>query len=85
MKRDPADQRHATVSWTASARSEFYIVRFGVLGKETFHSVQVYPEPQQQGTVEAEINSLVDGVTYEFVVDAVNAVGVTMSENPTIA
>ena len=100
VHRDSADQRHANVSWAPSARAEFYIVRFGLSGQETFHSVQIYPERQEEqeekerggqeqgrkrGCCVAEINSLVDGVAYEFVVDSVNAVGVTLGRGSTVA
>ena len=72
--RDNSDQRRVKVSWSAAAGAQFYVVRYGVgaLGW-LFHNVQVY------GNTSVEINSLVDGQKYSFLVDSINEIGITGS------
>jgi hypothetical protein len=70
-QRNPADGRKAVISWSPSARAEFYIVRYGIAPDRLFGNYQIY------NATTAQINSLTDGVTYYFSVDAVNDSGVT--------
>jgi xylan 1,4-beta-xylosidase len=78
--RDNSDQRRVKVSWSAAAGAQFYVVRYGVgaLGW-LFHNVQVY------GNTSVEINSLVDGQKYSFLVDSINEIGITLGTKRTMA
>jgi hypothetical protein len=75
VQRNERDGRKARVSWTPSARAEFYIVRFGLAPDRLFENYQIY------GATEAQINSLNTGTSYYFTVDAVNDSGVTQTKS----
>jgi hypothetical protein len=74
-QRNPNDGREAAISWAPSARTDFYIVRFGVAPDRLFDNYQVY------GSTNVDIHSLNDGVPYYFTVDAVNDSGVTRGKD----
>ncbi len=74
LERDPDDGRKAVVSWSASARAEFYIVRYGTAPDRLFGNYQIY------NATHAQINSLNAGAAYYFTVDAVNGSGVTRTK-----
>jgi hypothetical protein len=73
-RRDPADPRHASLSWTAAPNTDFYIVRYGIAPDHLFSNFQVY----KSNTV--NINSLNAGVNYYYTVDAVNDTGITQGD-----
>jgi xylan 1,4-beta-xylosidase len=77
VQRNPNDGRKALVSWSPGARAEFYIVRYGIAPDRLFGNYQIY------NATSAQINSLNDGVTYYFTVDAVNDSGVTQTKSVT--
>jgi xylan 1,4-beta-xylosidase len=70
-KRDKMDARRASLSWTATPNTDFYIVRYGIAPDRLFSNFQVYK------TNTVNINSLNAGVEYYFTVDAVNSTGIT--------
>ena len=88
--RDPADLRHATVTWAAATGSEFYVVRYGVAphrsgdggggggGGAADALAPLTHSYQIYGATSADIRALVAGVEYVFAVDAVNSNGVTL-------
>jgi hypothetical protein len=69
-RRDPADPRHASLSWKAALNTDFYIVRYGIAPNRLFSNFQVY----KSNTL--NINSLNAGVSYYYTVDAVNDTGI---------
>lgn len=75
VRRNPDDGRKVTVSWSQSARAEFYIVRYGLAPDRLFNNYQIY------NSTNAQINSLNSGVGYYFTVDAVNDSGVAQSKS----
>ena len=79
--RNATDARRVQVSWAASAGSDFYIVRYGVVDPNSNrlpYNYQIY-----DGT-DADIRALVAGVKYTFVVDAVNENGVTVGKSTNV-
>lgn len=73
-RRDPADSRHASLSWRATPNTDFYIVRYGIAPNRLFSNFQVY----KSNTL--NINSLNAGVSYYYTVDAVNDTGITYGD-----
>jgi hypothetical protein len=71
VRRDPADRRHATISWSPAAGADFYIVRYGLARDRLFGNYQVYD------ATSLDIHSLNVKPNYLFTVDAVNASGIT--------
>jgi hypothetical protein len=70
VHRDPADPRHAEITWRPSPGADGYIVRYGIAPDRLFNNYQVYKAER------LEIDSLNAGVDYYFTVDAFNDSGV---------
>src|SRR5665213_2296566 len=75
-RRDPADGRRATIRWAAAKAAEFYVVRLGVRSDLLNQNYQVY-----DGATSVDVGSLNVGVSYCFVVDAVNENGITRGDS----
>jgi hypothetical protein len=73
-RRDHADPRHASLSWTAAPNTDFYIVRYGIAPNRLSSNFQVY----KSNTL--NINSLNAGVNYYYTVDGVNDTGITQGD-----
>lgn len=71
IHRDPADRRHATITWSPVRGADFYIVRYGLSGNRLFGNYQVYD------ATSLDIHSLNVDPKYVFTVDAVNGSGIT--------
>lgn len=71
VRRDPADRRHATITWSPVRGADFYIVRYGLSGNRLFGNYQVYD------ATSLDIHSLNIDPKYVFTVDAVNGSGIT--------
>jgi len=71
VRRDPADRRHATITWSPARGADFYIVRYGLSGNRLFGNYQVYD------AASLDLHSLNVDPKYLFTVDAVNASGIT--------
>jgi hypothetical protein len=78
-KRNLADPRHVSLSWSAEANTDFYIVRYGIAPDRLFSNYQVYKSNS------VSINSLNVGVKYYFTVDAVNDTGITRGDKTILA
>ena len=70
VRRDPDDDRAATLRWERSAGARSYVVRFGVAPEKLYGSWEV------GDTTALTMRGLNRGVPYWFVVDAVNERGV---------
>lgn len=70
VERDGSDARVAHLSWDPVEGADFYVIRYGTAKDGLFHNYQVYQ------TNRFEINSLNEGVSYYFTVDAVNDSGI---------
>jgi len=71
VKRDAADTRQTTVSWSGVKDTDGYIVRYGIAKDKLFSSYQVYDANM------LHIHTLNIGVRYFFTVDTFNDSGVT--------
>ena len=82
VNRDAADQRNATISWTAVPGAVGYMVRYGIAPNKLYSNYQVFD------ATTVSIRSLNIGVQYTFNVEAFNrtgASGVTMIDMPALA
>ncbi len=70
-RRNPVDERKATVRWKPARGAQFYIVRIGAAPELMTQSFQVY-----DGETSVQINTLNAGQAYYFAVDAVNEAGI---------
>lgn len=70
VRRDPADRRHATITWSPARNADFYIVRYGLTANRLFGNYQVYD------ATSLDIHSLNVDPKYIFTVDAVNGSGI---------
>jgi len=70
--RNSKDRRIATVTWSPAGDAQYYVLRWGLRGGPLFHNLQIYG-----AATRTVIDSLSVDMVYSFVVDAVNAVGLT--------
>jgi hypothetical protein len=71
VRRDPADDRSATITWRRVPGAHSYVVRFGIAPGKLYGSYQA------DDVATLTMNGLNAGVDYWFTVDAVGATGAT--------
>lgn len=71
VRRDPDDERSATIEWSRAAGARGYIIRFGIAHDK------LYANHQVGDVAELTMQSLNVGVTYFFTIDSFNERGVT--------
>jgi hypothetical protein len=75
VTRHAADDRNATITWTASRDADGYLIRFGIAPDKLFQTIQL----QGGNNAALTTHALTRGVNYSWRVDAFNGNGLTPS------